>query len=290
MKGIINQNKKRISSEFDAVHQYLNEAYCHAMDGGALPKGRIRCFNSRTLLRQTIFLTISEDNSAWGWITMTMPPSRTVDSLSFVINDNNARDGLCKGVVEHCKCLMSMAEKQHEVKEIKGDTDSNPLCTSKVVLEEYWKKKKDTAEFYMKEKQLHYTGVLIEVAAQHPLFEGDKPNAEFMNRLDFVITLLESLKPDKVNIYVPGSRHSYNGVDDKISLSQAGKEYLVSKGIDEHLIISEEANKKYKGDGGVYNSADECYVASRLFKEGDFGTLISVCSPNQVMRKTFNYI
>ena len=26
-------------------------------------------------------------------------------------------------------------------------------------------------------------------------------------------------------------------------------------------------NKKYKGDEGVYNSSDECFVASKIFEE-----------------------
>lgn len=287
---VTEQNEKRIATEFDSVHQYLNEAYCHSMSGEVPPKGKIRCFNSRSLLRQTIFLAVSKDNSAWGWVTMTVPPLRTSDTPSFVIEDNDVRNGLGKVIVEHCRCLMQLAEKNNEVREISGDTRSIPFGSAQSRLEEYWKRKKETADRYMKEKQARSSGVLIEVASQHPLFEGDKPNAEFTNRLDFAIRLLSSIKANKVKIYVPGSRHSFNGKDDKISLSLAGKNYLISKGIDENIILAEEANEKYKGESGVYNSADECYVASEIFKDGDFGTLISVCSPNQVMRKTFNYI
>jgi len=46
----------------------------------------------------------------------------------------------------------------------------------------------------------------------------------------------------------------------------------------------------YKGADGVYNSADEFYAASMLFKEEKFGRLICICSPFQTMRKTFFYI
>lgn len=43
---------------------------------------------------------------------------------------------------------------------------------------------------------------------------------------------------------------------------------------------------------GVYNSADECFVASYFFnlEEEQFGELICVCSPNQVARKTLFYL
>ena len=47
---------------------------------------------------------------------------------------------------------------------------------------------------------------------------------------------------------------------------------------------------------GVYNSMDECYVASEIYKEllsvykCKEGQIICVCSPNQVMRKTFIYL
>ena len=289
-KIVTKLNEKRIADEFDSVHQYLNESYCHAMSGDTPPKGKIMCFNSKTLLRQTIFLAVSKEKRAWGWVTMTVPPFRSSDTPSIVIDDNDVSNGLGKIIEDHCKCLMRLAEKNNEFKEIKGNTKATPFGATKMKLKEYWKNKKEMADIYMKEKKTRSTGVLIEVASQHPLFEGDKPNIEFANRLDFAIGLLATLKTDNVKIYVPGSRHSFNGIDDKISLSLAGKNYLVSKGIDENSILSEEANEKYKGDSGVYNSADECYVASEIFKNGDFGTLISICSPNQVMRKTFNYI
>ena len=60
--------------------------------------------------------------------------------------------------------------------------------------------------------------VLIEVAAQHPLIDGTTPNSEFAARLDESIELLNKIGSN-AHIYVPGSRHSYNGIDDKISLS-----------------------------------------------------------------------
>jgi len=135
-------------------------------------------------------------------------------------------------------------------------------------------------------------GVLIEVAAQHPLIDGTQPNEEFSKRLDLAITLYEKMNKDgkKVNIYVPGSIHKCNDEVDKISLSNAGRNYLIKKGIPEVHIFSEDMNNKYKGEAGVYNSADECYVACKIFSDCGFGELHCVCSSGQMMRKMLCYI
>lgn len=75
-----------------------------------------------------------------------------------------------------------------------------------------------------------------------------------------------------------------------MSLSKAGTTYLISKGIDANIIYGEDMNIRYKADAGVYNSADECYVTSQIFKDGTFDQLICVCSPNQTLRKSFFYM
>ena len=49
-------------------------------------------------------------------------------------------------------------------------------------------------------------------------------------------------------------------------------------------------NRRYKGEQGVYNTADECFVASRIFFDGDYRRLHCVCSPNQIQRKKLFYI
>ena len=43
---------------------------------------------------------------------------------------------------------------------------------------------------------------------------------------------------------------------------------------------------------GVYNSADECWIASQYFLEPEngFSELCCVCSPNQAMRKSLLYL
>lgn len=134
--------------------------------------------------------------------------------------------------------------------------------------------------------------ILIECAAQHPLLNGINPGEEFTKRLDMTISIYRNLKSQgkNVKIYVPGSRHMENGVKDKISLSLAGKMYLIKKGINANDIYSVSANRKYNGLRGVYNSADECFVASEIFKKENFDKLISVVSPAQMYRKTLFYI
>lgn len=136
------------------------------------------------------------------------------------------------------------------------------------------------------------SGVLIEVAAQHPLRDGMHPNEEFATRLDLAIELFWHAKKqeDKVSIYVPGSIHMVDGISDCVSLSQAGCSYLEERGIPRAALFGDDANAKYKGDIGVYNSSDECYVATCLFNELEFGKLYSVYSPAQLMRKALSYI
>ena len=135
-------------------------------------------------------------------------------------------------------------------------------------------------------------GVLIEVAAQHPLTDGEKPNEEFEKRLVEAIQLFKEKTEEgkRVFIYVPGSIHMANGHADKISLSEAGKRFLIDKGISPDCIFADEMNRKYKGDMGVYNSTDECYVASQIFREMKLAELHSVCSSAQMMRKVLSYI
>ena len=154
----------------------------------------------------------------------------------------------------------------------------------------FWNEKLIQAKSYMKSK----TGkkVLIECAAQHPLKDGFLPGEEFEKRLNKTIELYNEYKSQgfEVKIYVPGSRHKSNNIADKISLSLCGKKYLISKNIPSNDIYSVLYNQKYKGFEGVYNSADECYVASKIFKDENFDKLISVASPAQMFRKTLFYI
>lgn len=129
-------------------------------------------------------------------------------------------------------------------------------------------------------------GVIIEIAAQHPLEDGIKPGAEFKARLDYALQLEKTIN-DKILFYVPGSRHKYKGIADKISLSRAGKEYLIAHGINEKVIFGDEINDIV---GGVYNSNDECKGGVLLLENSCYGKLISICSPTQALRKELCYI
>ena len=284
---IAEQNRYRIEAEFVATIQYLNEAYCLAKNKYPNGIGTITCYNSRTLLRQTIVLLILDNKRSWGWINTTMVPLRTTDTPSIAIWDTNAQKGLDKMVVRHCECLMKIAKDRKATRIINGMTRAEKL--EKSSHEEYWTNKKNIAEKYMKERQAS-TKLLIEVAAQHPLDQGRYPNEEFQKRLDTAIRLSQEFGIKNVWFYVPGSRHKHNNIADELSLSEAGKNYLLKQGIDGSHIYADETNFKYKGEQGVYNSADESYVASCIFKDNNFGRIICICSPFQTLRKSFYYM
>lgn len=292
------ENLDRITAEFDIVVLALKESLERAQKRSPLGKtGRVFIGSFGTALRQTILLAERRDGSGWGWISMTVPPYRTKDGTpSFEI--------VCKDVAEKTPsmfCIMNghfcaIEEKAREEGVLSELTSKTRLRNfggeSKEEIFSYWRKKYREAEEYMKDGE-DEEGALIEIAAQHPLRDGARPGAEFRRRLDFGAELYGRLKKDGAyaKIYVPGSRHMYKGREDKISLSRAGKEYLVSKGIPAEDIYGEDMNGKYKGEEGVYNSADECFVGAQIFKnEGEFGRLICVCSPVQALKKQLFYI
>ncbi|MBQ8482644.1 MAG: hypothetical protein IJ532_08985 [Alphaproteobacteria bacterium] len=134
-------------------------------------------------------------------------------------------------------------------------------------------------------------GILIEVAAQHPLREGKFPDEEFAARLNLGLKIYNELSAqENVKFYIPGSRHQENGKADIVSLSTAGKNYLISQGIPAENIYADDANNEIMGEKGVYNSTDECYVSCKLFEKHNFKKLHLICSPNQMMRKMLCYI
>ena len=137
-----------------------------------------------------------------------------------------------------------------------------------------WKEKELEAKCKSKGRKNLYKKILVEVAAQHPLKEGKFPGEEYAKRLDIACDLIG----EDVYIYLPGSLH----VSDEVSLSEAGREYLLQKGVSEDRIITTEDE--------VYNSTDECEIASRILVENEFAELICICSPAQLMRKALSYI
>lgn len=156
---------------------------------------------------------------------------------------------------------------------------------------EFWQERKNEALALLASRS-HFRSALLEISAQHPLDDGVTPNSEFRARLDMGLRLFHELSSQEltVQIYVPGSRHKHDGVEDVVSLSHAGCAYLQQKGVPTNVIHGEDLNDRYKGEGGVYGSADEAYVASAFFRDGEFGRLVSVMSPAQLMRKTLHYL
>ena len=307
VSALTDKNCLRIASEFDSTVQYLNEIYAEAdkrSNGGSI--GTVKCCCGYTLIRQTAFIVKYEDSSAWGWITCTMPPERSADRTpSIVVKGSLFSDTFVQVVWEYCKTLSNFAVQKGGAFEINGktevmsfsqilkrDANGNDINLVFDTSKQYWKNKLAIAKDNMADRAEIYDGVLIEVAAQHPLFRKSEPNAEFKQRLDKAIEIYKLFKEKDipVSIYLPGSRHKYKGIADNISLSQAAVNYLLSQGIPNDVLLGDDYNLRYKGDDGVYNSADECYVASNIFFDGEYAKLISICSPNQIMRKNMFYI
>lgn len=168
------------------------------------------------------------------------------------------------------------------------ESQNAPLLSDRTAsaLYQHWTALYDQAKAAMAARSAA-PGILIEVAAQHPLVDGRAPNEEFSKRLTLAAELYFSQRPlQPVKLYVPGSLHT----PDQIPLSQAGKDFLLSLGVAEEDIFAEEANRNYKGEEGVYNSTDECFVASSLFRDLGYGHLHCVCSSAQMMRKALSYI
>ena len=155
---------------------------------------------------------------------------------------------------------------------------------------EYWYEKQRLAQQAM-EGHRECNGILIECASK-VLEDGLHPDFEFRARLNRTIELYHKLcqENEVVHIYVPGSLHKENGVSDQCTLSTAGRRYLIERGIPDVIILGDRENEQYKGNEGVLNSADECFVASRIFFDGKYRELHCVCSPIQVTRKWFYYL
>ncbi len=150
----------------------------------------------------------------------------------------------------------------------------------------------------LQSQRKHQPDALIEVSSQHPLQEGMYPNDEFAKRLLKGIALRENLLSrtrGKIMLLVTGSRHREGDHVDERSLSEAGTEFLREHGVPPEYILGEDAMNQFKGPDhlwpGVYNSADEAYVAAELFKNNEeFGKIFSVVSTFQSFRKRLHYL
>lgn len=162
--------------------------------------------------------------------------------------------------------------------------------TKKEDADYYWNNRYDYSK---KEKD---GKVLIEVAAAHPLINGE-PKLEFEERLLQAIELYnhEKNKGNDPIIYIPGSLHYIENREtgekkvDAEPLSEAGKKFLIKHGIPEEAIRANMSNLDYKEEEGVYNSADECYVATRIANDEQCKRIISIISPVPIYRNALIY-
>lgn len=291
---------KALASEFQNVIVRLRQAQKNAIDNfGGSPdtNGRIHVGCSFSLLRQTITMGVSrKDNTAWGWLSMTTPPSQAISgtpsfAFSGKIDDEGKTYNSANYFYTHIKSLIAEAKKRNAYVQITPEIDPEHFNfgLEKESAKEYWKELHDRIKSDMAFYAANFADELIEVAAQHPLIRGG-PAPEFRGRLDFayeLYTKLKSKNPERaVHIYIPGSIHK----PDTCSLSEAGKRYLLGKGVPEEDLFADEKNIAYKGERGVYNSADECYVAAQIFQEGAYRCIHCVCSPNQMMKKQLFYL
>lgn len=288
------RNCRRFANEFSNVLTNLKNSV-QKVNASADCKnaGKIYIGCAFTYLRQTITLGRNDDGETWGWMSFTLPPKRTNDktpSLEFAGNTNNG-DSIAYIAYNHLMSVKHIALKRDALIEItSSDFDENELKLEQTSAEQYWKELFNAAKENMDER-CDCDDELIEVAAQHPLKKNGEPSAEFKARLDYAVRLYSEISQEhNAKIYVPGSVHMHYGRVDVQSLSSSGKTYLINKGVPEADILADEQNEKYKGEDGVYNSADECFVASQIFKNGYFKKLHCVCSPNQIHRKQLFYI
>lgn len=277
--------RERFSNEFQNV--ILNLKNCLLNNSNSVGTIDISC--TYTLLRQTIVLaTDDKKDKIWGWLSLTIPPSRTVDgtpSLEFTGEKIN-NSSLATKIYNHVTSIWEISKRRGSFFQLFPDSRLDYFFLEKDSAELYWNTLYNKAK---ENTQRRTEGLeLIEVAAQHPLTNVGTPDVEFSKRLDRAIILYKELRNKKymVNIYVPGSIH----YPDSCSLSDAGINYLLEKGIPKEDLLGEADNFRYKKEQGVYNSADECYVASQIFINGHYHRLHCICSPNQMLRKQLFYI
>ncbi len=294
-------NREQIHRELSEVYNILQSIYKKAAEG-ATP-GSIQIGFMSTLIRSSFLIAAGPtETEKAGWFTVTLPPAKSRETVSFEMESDpalSAENNLLSRCEQHFSHVWNYALGNNEVMTI--GTDSTLELSEKsegtAVDEKYWKEKEQAAILNMKRRKRN-KNILIEVAAQHPLKDGLTPDLEFAARLDRAIELYHSKTAEGygVKIYVPGSLHlDLDGVPDEVSLSEAGCTYLTENGIPEDRLFGNEQNNLYdtqRHHEGVYNTADECFIASKIFfsQEENFGQLYCVCSPNQLMRKNLFYM
>lgn len=288
------ENSKRLADEFTGVMNALSRCIEAVKDVPADVRGHIYLACSYTLLRQTITLGV-DDEKGWGWMSMTLPPKKTAEgtpSFEFQGSLRHDQSSMAKLVYGHIQAILDVARVRGEYFEFTPEMEQPKyFFLEEKSAKEMWNElyQEATRNTLMKDGDLE----LIEVAAQHPLNEDGTPGTEFALRLKEGARLYREIlsKGGKAKIYVPGSVHLYEGIPDVKSLSQSGVDYLVNElQIPLEDILGPETNERFKGEDGVYNSADECYVASMIYKRGSYHRLHCVCSSSQMARKKMFYI
>lgn len=282
-----------IHKEFDDAMGYLRRSLQLAGNHGSISIG---C--SYTLLRQTEIICIDSENRIWSWLTMTMPPFKASnESLSLGCQTADPQTQRPKTLAElanlHFDRLWELAAERKDIINFRDNKTPSYFYLERRTALNFWEEKLRGARNAVQQARKRYGDrCLIEIAAQHPLKTDGTPDAEFAGRLDMAVSLYHSYRHKEIDcrLYVPGSLHMQGGIADKVSLSAAGTTYLRQQGILENHIYGEAENKAYKGSAGVYNSADECFVAAQLWKDQRFGQMVCVCSPEQALRKAAHYI
>ncbi len=253
--------------------------------------GELYIGNAFTLIRQTMIVGVDKsEHKLWCWFNTTMPPLRASETLGMeVIGDYEASASIASQVFKHVEELKKVADYRGNLYNITRGEGHKIIGEITDPDRRKWSTSIDKAIQFREERQNNgVKKALIEVAAQHPLKNGKTPGRAFAERLDMGVDLYERLveRGYEVKIYVPGSLH----LGDQVALCDAGKKYLTGK---KHIkasdIFADDMNKKYKGEAGTYNSADECYVTAQIFKDGDYSELFVVCSANQIARKKLFY-
>ncbi|MGN0153210.1 MAG: hypothetical protein ACI4A3_02075 [Lachnospiraceae bacterium] len=212
------------------------------------------------------------------WLTVTLPPYKSTQS--FILRGESGEDK------EFISMAVTHFESVWKYASVSLDDFKKNIVS---VQQKNWYEKVQLAKRTMESRSAQSDSVLIEVAAQHPLVDGLYPGDEFKGRLDEAIRISKDY--GNVKFFIPGNIHSAGGKMDKISLSESGRNYLVSKGIPKESIITINDCAGLLGyEVKAYNSTDECRIASELFNHLGFGKLLCVCSPAQLMRKMFSYV
>lgn len=287
-----NRNAGSLNTEFSDVISALHGLTLKSKNG------TIKIGNVGTSLRQTMLLIYDKDNVlVWGWATVTLPPARcNTQSLSFELK-NVGNTSFIYQYENYFNAIWNKAKQNNEIIDLKDGIVECFRYEGMLALNRWSQKQKKAQENMQYAEKQDNKLLLIECSAQHPLTPNGTPGEEFKARLNRAINLYNEYRKAnwKVTIYIPGSLHQIKDntgrfIIDKIPLCESGKNFLIENGVDKEDILGQESNIKYKGKYGVYCSADECFVSSKIFFDNNYQRFISICSPAQAIRKALYYI